>query len=153
LGNFFQRIDIYIDISPTQMMTDIIVKIMVELLSVIALAMKQIRQGRFSKRTIKYQFRRSQRAAGTFTKKLLGDSEIGPVLRRLDRLTQDEAWTAGAQTLRVVHGLVRNMKVVMEGTQSFIDLSLTCCLSPMSSRWQGINGEHARGFGYVVTLI
>ena len=34
---------------PTPIMTDIIVKIMVELLSVLALATKQIKQGRFSK--------------------------------------------------------------------------------------------------------
>jgi len=127
LGNFLKRLDIYINIPPTQMMTDIIVKIMVELLSVLALAMKQIIRGKFSTCSIKYQFRRSQCAAGTFAKKLLGDSEIGAVLRRLDRLTQDEARATGAQTLSVVHGLVSNMKVVMEGTQSFLGLPLTCC--------------------------
>jgi hypothetical protein len=33
-------------------MTDIIIKIMVELLSVLAVATKQIRQGRFSKRAV-----------------------------------------------------------------------------------------------------
>ena len=108
-------------------MTDIIVKIMVELLLVLSLATQQIKRGRFSTCTIKYRFRWSQRAAGTFAKKLLGDSEIGAVLRRLDRLTQDEARTTGAQTLSVVHGLVSNMKVVMEGTQSFLGSSFTCC--------------------------
>jgi hypothetical protein len=36
------------------MMTDIIVKIMVELLSVLALATKQINQGRFSKRAARH---------------------------------------------------------------------------------------------------
>ena len=50
-----------------------------------------------------------------FAKKLLGDSEIESVLQRLDRLTQDEARVTVAQTLGVVHGLVGNMKVVMEG--------------------------------------
>ena len=34
---------------PTPTMTDVIVKIMIELLSVLALATKQIEQGRFSK--------------------------------------------------------------------------------------------------------
>jgi len=127
LGNFLKRLDIYINIPATQMMTDIIVKIMVELLSVLALATKLIKRGRFSTWPIEYQFRRSQRAAGKFAKKLLGDSEIGAVLRRLDRLTQDEARTTGAKTLSVVHGLVSNMKVVMEGTQSFLGMPLTCC--------------------------
>jgi hypothetical protein len=35
-------------------MNDIVIKIMVELLSVLALATKQIKQGRFSKCTVKY---------------------------------------------------------------------------------------------------
>ena len=37
--------------------------------------------------------------------------------RRLDRLTQDEARQTVAQILKVVHGLVENMKVVMGGEQ------------------------------------
>jgi hypothetical protein len=59
----------------------------------------------------------TQCAAEKFTKKLLGESEIETVLRRLDRLTQDEARMTIAQTLGVVHGLMGNMKVVMEGAQ------------------------------------
>jgi hypothetical protein len=59
----------------------------------------------------------AQHVTGTFANKLLKDSEIEAVLKRLDRLTQDEARTTVAQTLNVVHGLVSNMKVVMEGKQ------------------------------------
>jgi len=54
-----------------------------------------------------------------FAKKLLGESEVEAVLQRLDRLTQEEAQMTVAQTLGVVHGLVNNMTVVMEGAQSF----------------------------------
>jgi hypothetical protein len=50
-----------------------------------------------------------------FTKKLLGESEIETVLQRLDRLTLDEARMTIAQTLGVVHGLVANVKAVIEG--------------------------------------
>jgi hypothetical protein len=49
IANFLKRLRIYTDIPMTSSMTDIIVKIMVELLSVFALATKQIKQGRFSK--------------------------------------------------------------------------------------------------------
>jgi hypothetical protein len=52
LGNFLKRLEIYTAIPPTPIMTDIIVKIMIELLSVLALATKQIKQGRFSKYAI-----------------------------------------------------------------------------------------------------
>ena len=48
LGNFLKRLEIYTAIPPTPIMTEIIVKIMVQLLSVLALASKQIKQGRFS---------------------------------------------------------------------------------------------------------
>ena len=59
----------------------------------------------------------TQCATEKFTKTLLGESEIETVLQRLDRLTQEEARMTVAQTLGVVHGLVSNMKVVMEGAQ------------------------------------
>jgi hypothetical protein len=50
-----------------------------------------------------------------FTKKIFGEGEVETVLRRLDRLTQDEARMTVVQTLGVVHGLLGSVKVVMEG--------------------------------------
>jgi hypothetical protein len=96
-------------------MTEVIVKIMLELLSVLALTSKQIKQGRFSECAIAYMPSITQCAIEKFTKKLLGESEIETVLQRLDRLTQDEARMTVAQTLGVVHGLVANVKTVIEG--------------------------------------
>ena len=49
IGNFLKRLRIYADLPLSPSMTDIIVKILVELLSVLALATKQIKQGRFSR--------------------------------------------------------------------------------------------------------
>jgi hypothetical protein len=48
LGGFLKRLEIYTNIPPTPIMTDIVVKILLELLSVLALATKQIKQGRLS---------------------------------------------------------------------------------------------------------
>jgi hypothetical protein len=59
----------------------------------------------------------AEHVSGKFAKKLLGESEIEAVLQRLDRLTQEEARMTVAQTLEVVHGLVNNMKMVMDGTR------------------------------------
>jgi hypothetical protein len=56
---------------------------------------------------------------------MLGDNEVEAVLQRLNRLTQDEARMTVAQTLGVVHGLVGNMKVVMEGTECLYNCSQT----------------------------
>jgi soluble cytochrome b562 len=105
LGNFLKRLEVYTTIPHTPPMMDLIVKIMVQLLSVLALASKQVKQGRLKK----------------FTKKLLGESEIETILRRLDRLTQDEARMTVTQTLGVVHGLMGNIKVVMEDGKASTD--------------------------------
>ena len=51
VGNFLKRLRIYTN-QLTPSMMEISVKIMVELLSVLALATKQIKLGRFSKRVI-----------------------------------------------------------------------------------------------------
>ena len=115
MGSFLKRLEIYTTIPPSTIMTEVIVKIMLELLSVLALASKQIKQGRFSKCAITSILSMTQRDLEKFTKKLLGESEIETVLQRLDRLTKDEARVTVAQTLGVVHNLVANVKTVIDG--------------------------------------
>jgi hypothetical protein len=46
-----------------------------------------------------------------------GEKNVEAVLQRIDRLTQDEARSNAAETLGVVHGLVKNIRVVMDGTK------------------------------------
>ncbi|KAH9957397.1 hypothetical protein BC827DRAFT_1138077 [Russula dissimulans] len=86
-------------------MKGILVKIMVELLDVLALATRQIKQGRFK----------------NFAKKLVGKNDVEAVLHRLDRLTMEESRMTAAQTMEVVHGLFNNMKGVMDGMYIFQD--------------------------------
>ena len=89
---------------------------MVELLSILGQAKKQIKHGRLSKQSPTLSVTISEQLfTEQFAKKLLGDSEIENILRRLDRLTQDEARMMEAHILEVVHGLMNNMKVVMDG--------------------------------------
>jgi hypothetical protein len=104
-------------IPPTPIMKDMIVRIIVESLMVLALAMKQLKEGRFSECAVTYTFPVTQCATEKFTKKLLRESEIVAVLQRLDRLTHDEARITAAQTLGVVYGLVGSVKAVMEGAK------------------------------------
>ena len=46
--NFFKRLETYTEVPPTAAMTDIIVKIMVEVLGILAISTKEIKQGRTS---------------------------------------------------------------------------------------------------------
>ena len=48
IENFFKRLESYTTVPPTDAMTDIIVKIMIEVLNVFAIATKEMRQGRAS---------------------------------------------------------------------------------------------------------
>ncbi|KAH8987464.1 hypothetical protein EDB92DRAFT_1129088 [Lactarius akahatsu] len=103
-------------------MKDIIVRIMVEVLSALALARKQIKDGRFKK----------------FAKKLLGESEVEAVLIRLERLTQEEARMTGAHILEVVHGLMNNVKIAMDDGKVSVD-SIRQSLVVMQEIAEGIN--------------
>jgi hypothetical protein len=49
MENFFQRLEIYTRASPPPEMIDVIVKIMVEVISILGIATKEIKQGRTSK--------------------------------------------------------------------------------------------------------
>jgi hypothetical protein len=51
IEQFFKRLECYTEIRPTEAMTDIIVKIMVEVLCILAVATKEIKQSRTSELT------------------------------------------------------------------------------------------------------
>ena len=113
--NFLRRLKAYTDIPATPAMTEILIKIMAELLSVLALATKQINQGRLSESHLSQESPSAEVPAEQYAKKFLGERSIELVLQRLDRLTVEESRATVVQTLDVVYGLVNNMEVVMEG--------------------------------------
>ena len=116
---FLCRLEIYTRIPLTAGMASIIVKIMAEILSTLALATKQVEQGRLSGSYFRCCGGLTQRSAEKFVKKILGENEIETVLHRLDRLTLDEARATGVQILEVVYGLVQHRKAVMDGEQMY----------------------------------
>jgi len=69
-------------------------------------------------------------------KKLLGenDREVEAILRRLDRLTLEEAQMTGTMTLEVVFDLLKNMKMVMDGVHDLFTNPLRCAKYPLFSR-------------------
>ena len=48
IGSFVNRLEIYTNITPTEAMVEMIIKILVELLPTIALATKETKQGKLS---------------------------------------------------------------------------------------------------------
>jgi hypothetical protein len=118
MEHFLNRLDIYTEVPPTVHMTEMIVKILVELLSTLAMATKEIKQGKPSESIFgEVLYYLAHRNAEKLVKKLCGEKDIKAVLQRLDRLTQAEAQTTAAQTLEVVYGLIQNMREVMDREQ------------------------------------
>jgi hypothetical protein len=49
IEGFFKRLETYTEVRPTEAMMDVTVRILIEVLSILAIATKQIKQGRSSK--------------------------------------------------------------------------------------------------------
>jgi hypothetical protein len=119
IEHFLLRLEIYTRIPLTPAMDDMLVKIMVELLSILALATRELKQGRLSESIPADLLPYIDRMAVKFAKKLFGQNDVEAVLQRLDRLTQEEARITAAQTLEVVYSLVSNTNVVMHGEKMY----------------------------------
>ena len=123
--NFLGRLSIYAAIPPEPALTNVLVKIIVELISTLALATKQVKQGRFSEFVLVCH---DGLLIGTekFMGKLRGEKDIEATIQRLERLTLDEGRATAAQTLEVVYGLVQHRRAVMDGEYSFHSFLVIC---------------------------
>ncbi|KAN0130441.1 hypothetical protein V8E53_011704 [Lactarius tabidus] len=96
IGYFFARLETYTNVSPTAAMTDIITQILVEVLKIFGIATKELRQG----------------SAKRFLRKLAGMVDLEDALKKLDRLTQEEARMAHAEILKITHSIREEVKIV-----------------------------------------
>ncbi|KAH9073579.1 hypothetical protein EDB83DRAFT_83863 [Lactarius deliciosus] len=101
IENFFKRLESYTTVQPTDAMTDILIKIMIEVLNIFAIATKEMRQSR----------------AKRYLKKLIGKKEIEDALKRLDKLTQEEARMVAAEILKLTHIVDNKVTTVVNGVQ------------------------------------
>ena len=110
IEHVLSRLHIYTQIPPAPAMDEMVVRIMAELLSALALATKELKQGRSSEQSLLCLMSNFARCyAANFFKKLFGEKDVEAILQRLDRLTLDEARTTAAETLKVIYGLVQEM--------------------------------------------
>ena len=58
----------------------------------------------------------------------------------MDRLTQEEAQTTATQTLELVYGLVKNIKLVLDGAHGFLLVFYTILIVAFSTRGKRLNG-------------
>ena len=117
IESILKHLDIYTKVPHTVAMMENLVKTVVKLLSILGLATKLVKQRRISERLLVGILSDSM-PPGTFVKKLFRGSFDQMVLERLDRLTLDEDQITASHILKVVYGLVQNMRVVMDGEQT-----------------------------------
>jgi hypothetical protein len=102
---FFKRLEKYVDVRPSASMTDIIVKIMVEVLSILGIVTKEIGQGNLSMSFYVDISPKIDVRAERFFKKLVGMKDVEDALQRLDKLTREEARMAAAEALKIARGI------------------------------------------------
>ncbi|KAH8994735.1 hypothetical protein EDB86DRAFT_3243850, partial [Lactarius hatsudake] len=90
VGSFLKRLKIYSGIPLTAEINEVFGKIIVEILSILALSTKEMERGRTRR----------------FLHRLFGGTDIEDALRRLDKLTQEEARMVMAQVLKFTHDLM-----------------------------------------------
>jgi hypothetical protein len=93
-------------------MTDINTQIMVEVLRIFGIATKELRRGSTSEFQIGYVSVTSKPHAEKFLRKLAGLADVENALKKLDRLTLEEARMALAEVLRFTHNVRDELKVV-----------------------------------------
>jgi len=87
-------------------MSGIIVEIMVEVLTILAITTKEVKRGRISESMWRCIIAiLADRHLEKYFKKLTGNREIEDSLERLDKLTQEEARMASAEQLKMMHSV------------------------------------------------
>ena len=140
---FFKRLEAYIKVRPTAAMIDIIVKIMVEVISILGLVTKEIRQGRTSMSFTIDVSPKLDRHVEKYLKKLFGLKDVEDALQRLDKLTQEEARMAAAEALMITRGIddkVNDVDERLEGVDEGVQ-SIGTKVDGIEDQMQTVDGK------------
>jgi hypothetical protein len=118
MESFFKRLEKYIQLRPTTAMMDIIIEIMVEVISILGIVTKEIRQGRTSMAFLVYITLKADLRTEKYLKKLAGRNDVEDAFRRLEKVTPEEALMAAAETMtmtRDIDDTVKDMDQRLDG--------------------------------------
>jgi hypothetical protein len=133
IENIFRRLETYIEVPQTPGMMDAIVKVMVEVLRILAIATKEIKQNRASELIIGDRSSLSAYfSSEKILKKLVGRADIEDALQRLEKVTLEEARMAAAEALKAIHGVGDQVGDKVDGVQD--------TLKVVEDRMRGVEG-------------
>ena len=126
-------------------MTDVIVKIMVEVITILGVVTKEVGQGRTSMSfLVDFHVPKIDLRAERFLKRLVGRKDIEDALQRLEKLTREEVRMAAAEALTISRDI--------DDTVKDIDKRL----EEVDEKVQGVDGRvkdvdrMAKGVGHIV---
>ena len=112
-------------------------KILFQLILVLALATRQAEQGRL-RESLRVDVTLAHPTLENIKEKWLKDADVRRVGRRLNRLTQEEAQMTVAQNMEAVYGLISNIKVLIDGARSSPSQLTFAVLRLRLFSWQGV---------------
>ena len=109
------RLEKYIAVRPTAAMMAVIVEIMVQVISILGIATKEIKEGRISTPFLVDVFPSLTFHAEKFSKRIFGINRLNDAFQQLDKLTREEALMAEAEALVIAARVDRNVENIVEG--------------------------------------
>jgi hypothetical protein len=120
---FLQRLNRYTALPLTPEMTVLLGKIMAQVLSILALSTKAMKEKRISGLlcSISYRYLMADYETEKFMKRLAGRTDLEDALQRLDVLTKEEGLMTAARNLEVTHRVDVNVTATQELTRHIQD--------------------------------
>jgi len=121
---FLQRLKVYIEVPLTEGLTELLGKIMAQLLAILALSTKIMTEKKMSELICCFFYPLVDRGSAKFLKRLMGRTNVEDALLRLDRLTQEECLMTAARTLELTHrvaNVVRDVDGGVKATKSLAE--------------------------------
>jgi hypothetical protein len=117
---FLQRLNHYTAVPLTPEMTLLLGKIMAQVLSVLALSTKEMKERRISESICLVFSFVADYETEKFMKRIVGRTEVEDALARLDMLTNEENLMTAARNLKVTQSIHDDVKVTKHGAQHSI---------------------------------
>jgi hypothetical protein len=110
-------------VPPTDVMKELIVRIMVEVLEILAVATKEINQ-HFASELVVVDIRQlTPSRPEKYMKRLIGRTDIEDALKKLDKLTHEEVLMASAEAVKLGRSTDNKTDEVIDGAQPVSDSS------------------------------
>ena len=99
-------------------MTDMMVKIIVEVIDILGTATKEMKQSRASEFIFYLKLFEADMCAEKFLKKIAGITKLEDGLKKLDKMTNEEARMANAEVMRLAYDIDKKVEGVDEKVKS-----------------------------------